>query len=149
MSWLESCAVWLQVGSTLYMVGVIWYVQLVHYPLMAHVGDGLFVGYHGRHTRRTGWVVVGPMLVEAATATVLLWPGIDSVPRPLAVAGFLLVAAIWISTFAIQVPLHRCLARGFDADTHRRLVRTNWIRTVLWSARGGLAIAITAGIWRS
>lgn len=144
MSWLEPWVVWLQVASTLYMVGVIWYVQLVHYPLMADVGNEHFEGFHNRHTRRTGWVVIGPMVVEAGTATVLLWPGVDSVPHAPAAAGFALLALVWVSTFGIQVPLHRRLAGGFDADAHRWLVRSNWIRTVLWSVRGLVAIAIGA-----
>ena len=32
--------------------------------------------------------------------------------------------------------------QGFDAAVHRRLVRTNWIRTVGWTLRGALAVAM-------
>jgi hypothetical protein len=28
---------------------------------------------------------------------------------------------------------------AFDADAHWRLVATNWMRTGLWTARGGIA----------
>ena len=29
---------------------------------------------------------------------------------------------------------------GFDAEAHRRLVRTNWVRTVGWSLRSALVL---------
>lgn len=57
----------LQVVTTLFMVGVIWFVQVVHYPLMAHVGRAEAVAYEKSHTRRTGWVVGPPMLIELGT----------------------------------------------------------------------------------
>ena len=50
-------------------------------------------------------------------------------------AGFLL-AAIWVTTALVQVPLHRRLSEGYDASSGRRLVTTNWLRTALWSGRG-------------
>jgi hypothetical protein len=36
----------------------------------------------------------------------------------------------------LQVPLHQKLSSGFDAAVHRRLVATNWWRTVGWTLRG-------------
>ena len=89
-----GATVWLHLAGTLVMVGVIWYVQLVHYPLMARVNPVGFPEFHREHTRRTGWVVIGPMLVEAATAVLLVVPGVKTVPRPLAAVGLLLVLAI-------------------------------------------------------
>ncbi len=61
-------------------------------------------------------------------------------------ATLVLVLAIWTSTFAVQVPLHGRLARGFDSVTHRRLVLTNWARTAGWSVRGVLALLMTASV---
>ena len=59
---------------------------------------------------------------------------------PVAWAGLALVVAIWLSTAVIQIPCHHRLAQGFDDRVHRRLVRTNWIRTVAWTARGVLVL---------
>lgn len=47
-----------------------------------------------------------------------------------------LLVLIWASTFLLQVPKHKVLTHGFDAEAHRFLVRTNWIRTAAWSVRG-------------
>jgi hypothetical protein len=132
----------LHLASTLFMVGVIWFVQLVHYPLMAHYERSDFVDSHLRHTRRTGRVVIGPMLVEAATAFLLVWPGTVDVAAPLAWAGLVVLAVVWASTFGLQVPQHRRLARGFDPAAHRVLVRSNWLRTAAWTVRGALAVAM-------
>jgi hypothetical protein len=50
----------LQAAATLFMTGVIWFVQVVHYPLMARVGAAGFPDYEAAHARLTGYVVVGP-----------------------------------------------------------------------------------------
>jgi hypothetical protein len=42
----------------------------------------------------------------------------------------------------LQVPCHRTLERGFDPAVARRLVATNWIRTVCWSLRLLVALAL-------
>ena len=57
---------------TLVMVGVIWFVQIVHYPLMARVSRGEFAAYASEHQRRTTFVVAPAMLIEAVTASVIL-----------------------------------------------------------------------------
>lgn len=131
-------------AATLFMVGVIWFVQVVHYPLMARVPPGAFVAYELEHTRRTGWVVAPVMVVELASALAVTWLEFGSPCRWPAVAGALLLTVIWLSTFAIQVPLHERLCRGFDVELHRRLVASNWIRTVAWTLRGGIALLLLA-----
>ena len=135
----------LHASFTLIMVGVIWFVQLVHYPLMAQVGAVRFGGYERQHARRTAWVVALPMLGEATTAVLLLWriPG-GSAAWP-AWLGLGLLVLIWASTAFLQVPCHRELESGFDEKAHRRLVLTNWIRTAAWSGRGILVLWM---LWR-
>ena len=59
--------------STLFMIGVIWFAQAVHYPLLGRVGKEAFAAYEQENTRRTGWVVVPVMAVELATGLLLLW----------------------------------------------------------------------------
>lgn len=40
-------------AATLFMVGLIWFVQVVHHPLTTSEGRGEFVAYEMEHTRRT------------------------------------------------------------------------------------------------
>lgn len=130
----------LHAGATLIMVGLIWFVQVVHYPLMGGVGRERAPGYALAHQRLTTRVVLPPMLTEAATAVIVAARPPAGVPPVLAAAGLAAVAALWASTFLVQVPLHRRLASGFDPADHRRLVATNWARTALWTVRGALAL---------
>lgn len=126
-------------AATLYMTGLIWFVQVVHYPLMAKVGAEGYRDYQRAHERLTTWTVGPPMLVELACA---LWLAIAT-PRGvapwLAYTGLALVAALWLSTTLLQVPRHRQLESGFDTTAHRRLVRSNWLRTIAWSLRSVIA----------
>lgn len=132
----------LHLAATLYMVGVIWFVQLVHYPLFARVGEGEFAAYERLHTRFTTWVVAPPMILECLTAGLLLWIRPGYLPLWAAVVGLVLVVVNWVSTWALQVPCHNRLSNGFDATVHRRLVATNWIRTSVWSLRAALLLGI-------
>lgn len=130
----------LHLAATLVMVGLIWFVQVVHYPLMAHVGRAGFAAYEQAHTRRTAWVVAPPMLVEVATGIALLWVRPAGVSLAAALAGVALLAVVWGSTRFVQVPCHERLSRAFAPGVHRRLVSTNWVRTAAWSLRGVLVV---------
>ena len=129
---------------TLVNVGVIWIVQVVHYPLFAHVGAPAWPGYHAEHLRRISRVVGPTMLLEAATAVALLVMPPDGVGRALPAAGLVGVALVWGSTWLVQVPGHRRLAGGFDAAVHARLVAGNRFRTAVWTLRGLLVLAMVA-----
>jgi len=137
-----STVVWINLASTLYLVGLIWCIQIVHYPLMNRVGSDRFEEFHRQHGLRISFVVVAPMLVELASAAALAVWVPNGVEPELPVIGVVLVIVIWLSTFAIQVPIHRRLALGFDPAAHRRLVTGNWLRTAAWSLRAIVALVI-------
>ncbi len=125
--------------ATLSMTGLIWFVQVVHYPLFARVGPDAFAAYEREHQHRTTVVVAPLMLAEAIAAAVL-------VAQPEAGAlewiGAALVVFLWASTALVQVPLHRRLDAAFDARTVSLLVRTNWLRTLAWTARAIIALVL-------
>lgn len=135
-----------QVGSSLFMLGLIWFVQVVHYPLFACVDRASFSLYEQRHTALTTWVVGPPMLIEGATAMFLTWFRPPSVPSWSLWMGMALLAVIWLSTALVQVPCHKFLSHRFDPIVHRRLVWTNWLRTSAWSLRGILVLWM---VWSS
>lgn len=128
-------------GATWFMTGLIWFVQIVHYPLMGAVPSDTFPAFENAHQRRTTWVVGPVMLVEASSAVLLLWlPHGDFAGTTLRWSGLALLALIWASTFALQVPLHAKLAMGFDRAVWRQLLATNWLRTIAWTFRGIIAV---------
>lgn len=135
-------------AATLAMMGLIWFVQIVHYPLFELASESRFQRFAAQYQRRTLYVVVPLMITEAATALTLLVaspPGLSRAPLWL---GLLLLAVIWLSTGLFQIPLHRRLTNGRDVAAIRRLVTSNWLRTVAWTARGGLALFLLAEAWR-
>lgn len=122
------------------MLGVIWFVQVVHYPLFAKTGHAEFSAYEQQHTALTTWVVAPPMLLELATAVLLFWCKQTGVSTGQLSIGLALLVVIWLSTALIQVPCHNRLSQSFDAAVHRRLVVSNWIRTIAWSLRALLVL---------
>lgn len=128
---------------TLALVGLIWFVQIVHYPLMARVRPEAFAAYEIEHQRRTT-LVVGPLMLAEAAAALALLGVLSGGAWWIAATGVVLLLVVWTSTLAIQVPLHARLERGFDARIHGRLVGSNWLRTAAWSARGMLALWLLA-----
>lgn len=133
-------ALLLQAAVSCFLTGLIWIVQAVHYPLMSRVGTERFTEYERLHA---AWItpVVGPaMLLEAAIAAWLIVQRPPTIPAWSAWLGAALVALIWAVTFLISVPCHAALSAGFDAAAHDRLVSTNWIRTIAWTARAALSV---------
>lgn len=117
------------------MAGLIWTMQLIHYPAL----EGAPPAEFARNIPRTSALVAPVMLVELACAVLL-----TAVPpfgrRAQAWTGLGLLLLIWSSTALVQYPLHRRLARVWDADGFARLRRTNWLRVALWTARGLIAL---------
>ncbi|OUT53924.1 hypothetical protein SV7mr_52450 [Stieleria bergensis] len=122
--------------STWYLMGLIWMVQVVHYELFDRVGADQFARYETDHTRLITPIVALPMLIELISAMGLIAMSPAGFPRWAAWAGLALIGVVWLTTFFVSVPCHSTLVNGFDQDAYRKLVNTNWIRTIAWSLRG-------------
>jgi len=121
----------LHFASVAFMAGLIWLVQLVHYPLMSLVDRARFAEFHAAHSFRITWIVAPVMLLEAATAGLL--PLMSVVEPKLAWICVGLTGVAFASTGLLSVPQHSRLSSGFAGDAHSRLVQTNWVRTIAWS----------------
>lgn len=141
-STVTASLLYIHAAVTLFMTGLVWFVQVVHYPLMRFVGDPGFADYERHHTRRTGYVVGPIMTIEAGVATWLAVATPSGVPIAMAWTGFVLILIVWGSTALFQIPAHRALSSGFDTTAHRGLVRSNWIRVAAWTARSVVAFAL-------
>jgi hypothetical protein len=146
---LDSLVLCAQVAATWTMVGLIWFVQVVHYPLFGWVGDDVAVPYAVEHQRRTALVVGLPMAVEGVTALWLLADPPAGSSRLLPFVGCVLLAVVHASTVLLQVPQHAALARANDVERIRRLVRSNWIRTAAWTLRGVLTAVLLMAALRA
>ena len=126
--------------ATVFMVGLIWFVQVVHYPLFDRISGDASIQYAAEHQRRTAWVVGLPMLVEGITTLWLFFDPING--RLLPLLGGLVLMKIHLSTIFLQVPLHKKLSQGYEREVVRKLVATNWVRTIGWTIRAAIALAI-------
>ena len=124
------------------MCGIIWWVQIVHYPMFSSIGADEFVSYHARNVHRTTMVVGPVMLMEAGLALALVYLLPAQNILGIAWIGIGLLAVVWGTTAFFSVPAHGVLSAGFDSTAHDRLVTTNWIRTLGWTARLFIAWAI-------
>ncbi|MFQ3583249.1 hypothetical protein J8C06_13110 [Chloracidobacterium validum] len=134
----------LNTAAALYMTGVIWLVQCVHYPLLRYVGAAAFADYHQRHVAAIFPVVALPMLVEGLTAAWLTLQPPTGIWPPVLWGGLVCVLAAFGVTALVSVPCHDQLAQGFDAATLDTLIRTNWLRTLAWTGHGGLSLLALA-----
>lgn len=135
---LEKFALTAHISSTFMMTGIIWLIQLVHYPLFKFVGKEKYSEFHIAHMNWITPIVAPTMIVELLTAIYLVVNPPENVDTKILWFGATLVAVVWASTFFLQVPLHEKLAQGFDSETHAALVNTNWIRTIGWTFRGAI-----------
>ncbi len=117
------------------MTGVIWFVQWVHYPLLASVPVDRAVETAMKHQRSTGQVLAIPMAVEGFTTLGLLISRPEGVQVIWPWIGAVLLAVALGSTVILSVPLHAKMVANPTAEVGRRLVVTNWPRTIAWSSR--------------
>lgn len=126
------------------MVGVIWMVQVVHYPMLARFSAVSPAVEAVDHQRRITWVVGPLMAAEGVTALILLVDRPDTMSAVGAWTAAALLGVALGSTVLFQVPLHGRLAKAHDAEAAKRLIATNWIRTVAWTARGIVLAGVLA-----
>ena len=122
----------LNVISAFLLTGVIWTIQIVHYPSFHYIDKLSFTNFHNFHERRISIIVMTLMLIELITSIALYIHNMWSIIFAL---NLLIVGLIWCSTFFVQVPIHSILSEKKDKNLIEKLVNTNWIRTFLWSIR--------------
>lgn len=120
----------LHLFSTVFMTGLVWFVQVVHYPLFREIPQDDFPNYE-RKNMRTGYVAIPTMVVELLTGLWLVYT--DPSAFWIVNTGLLFVTAM--STALFQAPMHLLLMSQASKKTIHSLIKTNWIRTVTWSVR--------------
>lgn len=125
---------------TAFMAGLIWFVQIVHYPIFQKVPPDQFTAFHQAHLAATGKIVMLPMIIELLCSGLMLTIKFDHpLQNGLNYTAAVLTVFIWIVTGLVSVPIHNQLAtNGFNAGTIQKLVATNWLRTWAWTVRAGI-----------
>ena len=132
-----------QVLTTFFMTGLIWVIQIVHYPLFEYIGKYEFIAYEKKHSKLISFIVAPMMLIELASAIIIIISNYFTGDLYiLFTIAFLLLIIIWISTMLIQVPQHRILSYSYDLKVIKDLAKSNWIRTICWSLRSVILMYI-------
>lgn len=131
---LGDLFVWISFISGLFMTGLIWFVQVVHYPLFSLIDASSFKEFHQEHTKKTTWVVAAPMMIELVSSGLAIFFISDN-ENTIPIMSFLMVFLIFLSTALVQVPLHSRLGVKKNFEIIRKLVLTNWVRTFLWTSK--------------
>lgn len=134
------------------MVGMIWTIHLVHYPLFAEVGPESYVNFQSEHVERIGRLLLAPWLTEGVTLLMLLWFVLADKRRDIAVP--VLVSAVAMAVVLVisgfwSAPAHADLADGFDTAIHERLMSANLVRALAWSVRGVCAAWVVVVLTRT
>lgn len=112
------------------LVVLIWLVQLIIYPSLAHVDTEEFRGWH-RHYMQLISAIAGSLMMAQLALAVLVFLTAPDVSTLLILAG---IAMVWASSLLLSIPCHTALRRdGKNPAVINRLIRTNWIRTVAWT----------------
>ena len=139
-------------ASTLFMVGMIWTIHYVHYPLFAHVGESTYVAFQSEHVNRIGKLLLLPWLTEGVTLLAVLIIAFLGQRRDLRLPAFLnglgmaialVISGVW------SAPAHGKLADGFDAAIHDRLMTANLVRSFAWTLCGVCAVWLLARVWNT
>ena len=115
------------------MVGVIWVIQLVHYPSFRFTDRENYVSFQIFHMRNISFIVVPVMILEFLSGLLLVL--YHSNHESLLRISFILLLIIWLVTALFFAQIHQKLSKGYDETLVRNLVSLNWIRTLLWTIR--------------
>ena len=126
--------------------GVVWFLQLNHYPLYRAVPEHALTDYITAHNRRLLLPVIIPMAIAIGTTGLLLLDRPADMGSVSVFALSLSLLAILISTAALQGPAHLRLERNPNQQLISSIIATNWIRTLCWSLNVIVLGAHAAGV---
>ena len=119
--------------ATSVMVGVIWIIQLVHYPSFHFIELKQYTTFQRFHMSRISYVVIPAMLTELFTI-ILIVISMDQIDT-LVLASAILLIFIWLITAVFFSGVHQKLTLGYDQTVVDKLIKLNWGRTLLWTLR--------------
>ena len=121
--------------STSIMVGVIWIIQLVHYPTFLFIDKQKYFNFQKFHMSKVSYIVMPAMTVELFSGIYILLYSENLIENNLFLLAFSFLVLNWVITGLVFVKIHNSLLIEYNMQTILLLVKLNWIRTTLWSLR--------------
>ena len=134
---LEVLSLIIHCFSTFFMTGLIWQIQVNHYPSFSYVESSQFSQFQHFHMRSITYVVMPVMLMEVFFGVLITFHLAEKFKayQHYLFLNLALLILIWLSTWFFSVPAHNKLINRKDQKIIDRLVQTNWPRTILWTVR--------------
>ena len=137
-------------AASMFMVGLIWTIHYVHYPLFAYVGESTYASFQAVHVERIGRLLFVPWLTEGFSligiVALAFLGGRKTLRVPAVINGAAMAIVLVISGFW-SARTHGKLAEGFDKAVHDELMTVNLIRTLAWTVCGACSIWIVFSTW--
>ena len=128
-----------------YVLGAIWFVQIVVYPLFGMVGPDEYVGYHEFYSSRIPLPVILPGFASFLLPFALPYFGPPSVPGWIYAANAACGVAGLLVTVFLEIPRHARLEKGGkQGRAIRELTLYNWPRTLSITGSAFLTIPMLA-----
>ena len=109
---------------------LIWLVQLIIYPSFLFYERNNLKRWHVNYTKKITYVVLPLMVGQFITAFIVLFNDLSI----FTLGSLLIIVSLWMITILIFVPLHNKISTDLvNRSIINKLVRLNWIRTLLWS----------------
>lgn len=137
-------------ATSMFMVGLIWTIHYVHYPLFAYVGESTYASFQAVHVERIGRLLFVPWLTEGFSLigiVALAFLGSRKTLRVPAVINGAAMAVVLVMSGFWSAPAHGKLAEGFDKSVHDELMTVNLIRSLAWTVCGACSIWIVLSTW--
>ena len=112
------------------LVVLIWIIQRIVYPSFLHYTAGNLVTWHRIYTSRFSAIVIPLMFGQLGVSIYQVFTNTSFYT----VSSLVVIILIWISTFAIFVPIHAIISNENSTKSDLvSLVNKNWMRTILWT----------------
>ena len=114
-----------------YVLGEIWFVQIVVYPLFGKVGEDEYVAYHKFYSSRLPLPVILPGFASFLLPIALVFLRPESVPLWMALANVACGLIGLLVTVVLEIPRHARLEKGGKQEAViRELILYNWPRAL-------------------
>ena len=112
------------------LVVLIWLVQLIIYPSFLFYERNNLKRWHYNYTKKITYIVLPLMMGQFIIAVIHLFNDFSI----FSLGSFLIIVSLWIITILIFIPLHNKVSTDYvNQSIINKLIRLNWIRTLLWS----------------
>ncbi|MEX1062304.1 MAG: hypothetical protein WEC12_01765 [Balneolaceae bacterium] len=128
----------LNTACSLILTGIIWFMQIVYYPVLPRLYRAEFKRHHRFIVSRSVFIA-GPFMAGELISSIYLASNAEQFFL-YHLGGLIIVAILWLSTFFIQLPAHFRLNKGYNEEFVKKLTDTNWLRTILWSAKSLISL---------